>query len=745
MRVGAVYERVRCKEVDTTGNCLHLAAEEIKYSEDSRLMSLFFRITWCFLSFLMIAGPGRAELRTLAEVQESAESAGLILAAPDFENTPEEISTSLEAALTKADRAGDVIAELASEDLTYENVILALDDLGHDLSTSIARIYLLKEVSPDAEIREVASEAVKRFQDWQVEFSYREDIYKAVQAYAETEPELHRIEQRLLEDTLRDYRRKGFHLPLAAREELQEMQKELARLSTDFGNNIREAKASVVVDEEGAAGFSEDLRNTLRTGDGEYSIAAHVTWQYIAAMQQARNEDTRKELLKARYGLAQASNVPLMQRIVDLRARIAERLGYANWADFKTEVKMAGSGQEVKSFLSELVTGLEPKWQEELAILREMKASDQGTAVEDTAFHLWDWRHYSERLRQEKYEVDAEALKVYFPYQETLEGMFDVYEELFGLKIEPIENPEKWHEDVTLHVIFDAQTELPLGLFYLDMFPREGKYNHFAQFGLIDAKQYSDGTERRPVAALICNFVPATEDRPSLLQLREVETLFHEFGHCLHTIMTRSPISRYAGTSVPRDFVEAPSQVLEYWVKDKAVLDQFAGDYRDREKKIPQEMLDRIEAAELATIGGFYRRQLVFGTLDLRFHMKAADRELDVLGVTEQCFEEILLPMPGEVAFIGYFGHLTGYDAGYYGYAWSDVIAADLADQFAKSDKGFMNPELGLKLRREIFEPGDTRDVSESVRAFLGREPSMDPFLAKLGIEKRPETAKTRK
>lgn len=675
-----------------------------------------------------------AELPSLKSFQERAAEFGSVLAVPPLETTPEEIADSLTEVMAEADRAGDVIAELPADELTYENVILALDDLGYDVRLAVARFWLLKEVSPDPVIREAATEAVKQWQDWSVEFNYREDIYQAVDAFAQTEPELEGLEKRLFEDTLRDYRRLGFHLPVAAREDLQVMKKELAELQTDFDGNIREAQAEVVLTPEEAVGLSESLRKATVDEEGNFRIQSNITWQHIGAMEQADLEETRERLITSRYSLAQEENVPLMQRIVNLRARIAQQLGYANWADFKTEIKMSGSGETVRTFLADLVEGLEPKWQAELDEFRKMKARDTGTPVEDTQVNLWDWRYYAEKLRKERFDVDTEALKAYFPYEATLAGTLSIYEDLLSLKIEQVENPYKWHEDVTLYVVSDRESGEPLGLFYLDMFPREGKFNHFAQFGLVQAKAYPDGTVRRPVAALVCNFTPATEDTPSLMTFRHVETLFHEFGHALHTILSRSTVSKYSGTSVPRDFVEVPSQALEYWVKDKAVLDRFAADYRDPENKIPQDLLDRIEAAQLATIGGFYRRQLTFGTMDLRFHSKGADEELDVLDVCNDTFAEVSLAAPRGTGFIAYFGHLTGYDAGYYGYAWSDVIAADIASVFASSPRGYMDPELGKRFRDEILATGNTREVTDSVRAFLGRESSTEPFLQKLGI-----------
>ena len=247
-----------------------------------------------------------------------------------------------------------------------------------------------------------------------------------------------------------------------------------------------------------------------------------------------------------------------------------------------------------------------------------MKVKETGDA--NAKIYVWDWRYYANQLKKTKYNVDAEQLRVYFPYQRVLDGMFTIYQRIFGLKFERVEAPYKWIGDLQFYAVSDRKTGEPLGLFYLDMFPREGKYNHFAQFGIIEGKLLPDGRYQRPVCALVCNFPPPQPDKPSLLSHDEVETLFHEFGHAMHTILTRAKYSRFSGTSVPQDFVEAPSQMLENWAWDKTVLDSFAADYRDPRKKIPQEILDQLKASRLATMGMFYRRQLSFGLMDLALH-----------------------------------------------------------------------------------------------------------------------------
>ena len=417
-----------------------------------------------------------------------------------------------------------------------------------------------------------------------------------------------------------------------------------------------------------------------------------------------------------------------------MRDETAQRLGYASYADFATETRMVKNSATALKFLEELKTGLQPKFNAELEEFRQLKIKESGDA--SAKINIWDWRYFANELRKTKYNVDAEQLRVYFPYQRVLDGMFAIYQRIFGLKFEQIKPPYQWIGDLQMYSVSDAKTGEPLGLFYLDMYPREGKYNHFAQFGIIEGKRLPDGAYQRPVCALICNFPPPQPDKPSLLSHDEVVTIFHEFGHAMHTILTRAQYSRFSGTSVPRDFVEAPSQMLENWPWDRQVLDSFAADYRDPAKKIPPAILDQLKVARFATEGTFYRRQLSFALMDLALHTQIHATNADqTLPLANEILTKVSLPVPPDSAFVAYFGHIIGYGAGYYGYAWADAIAADMATVFEQAPDGFFDQTAGMRMRREIYEVGDSRDINVSIEKFLGRPRSINPFLKKIGVE----------
>jgi thimet oligopeptidase len=679
------------------------------------------------------AQPAPAKGEALREFRKRAAKFDSVVSLPQFEISTTEIQSAVRHTISVANAALDRLGALRSGDVTFENTARALDDIGYQISLTDNRLSLLKETSPQAELRDAATDGLKELEEWIVGLDYREDVYNAVKAFADTKPRLAGEDAKLLEETLRDYRRAGLALPKAQRDEVERLRKELSRLTTDFDSNVTKARQAVKFTRAELEGVPEDFLQTIKSGDDEFTVLANVKVQYLRVMDTAKREATRRRLLLEYDNLARAENMPLLEKILALRDEVAKRLGYATWADYQTETKMVKSAANARDFLERLTKGLQPKFDAELAEFRKLKVRETGDA--NAQIRIWDWRYFSEQLQKDRYNIDAEQLRVYFPYQRVLDGMFRIYQGIFGLKFERVEPPFKWVEDLQLYAVSDAKSGEPLGLFYLDMFPREGKYNHFAEFGLIEGKALPEGKYQRPTVALVCNFPAPSKNQPSLLAHSDVETLFHEFGHAMHAILTRAKYARFSGTSVPRDFVEAPSQMLENWVWDKKVLDSFAADYRDAAKKIPADILAKLKEAKLATEGTRYRRQLAFALTDLALHSEIhADNATNALPLSNQIFSETFLPVAPDTAFVAYFGHLMSYDAGYYGYAWADAIAADMATVFEHAPKGYFDPAAGGRLRTEIYETGDSRDVNISIEKFLGRKRSLEPFLKKIGI-----------
>ncbi len=673
---------------------------------------------------------------TAEEVAERAERFDTILELPTYETTAAQIEASSQFAMNDADRRLDAIGALRPSETTFANTIRALDDINHELGNTLSRHYLIRETSESAALRDAGRASTVAMSDWGVETQYREDVYRACEAFSErlasgaVDP-LSGEDLKLYTDTMLDYKRAGMHLDKATRDRVAALQKELTGVTTEFGANNSAADVTVNFTREELAGVPENFLSQWDAGDGTFNVKATVTPQFVTVMTNASNVATRKKMKIARYSVNQEKNAPLLNEMVRLRDEIGQLLGYSSWADYRTETRMAGTGAHAENFLIDLTGGMQRKFSEEMDAFRAMKVSDTGDP--NAQINIWDWRYYSNKLLKDKYAIDTEALRNYFPLESVIAGAFGVYGEVFGLTFEPVTPPQKWHDSLQLWLCSDSESGQPLGLMYLDLYPRANKYGHYAQFPIIGGKRLASGEYQRPVCALVCNFPAPSGDRPSLLAFGEVETYFHELGHALHTMLTTAAHSRYAGTGVPRDFVEAPSQMLENWVRDPEVLNRFAADWRDPTKKVPASTLEAMEAAELATVATAYRRQMALALGDMRSHK--AGRYKDVGRVVNDTFAEVFLPVPPGTNFSAYWGHLAGYDAGYYGYAWADSIAADMATVFENAPNGYMDTEVGRRLREEIYSVGGSREIDVSVERFLGRTRSLDAFLENLGIE----------
>jgi Zn-dependent oligopeptidase len=690
-----------------------------------------------FLALLWTAQVLAGELKTIHDFQAAATKANIALNIPDLKQTPEEITASMHAAIETANATLDQIGAQQSEKMTFRSTIVALENTRAQTATAANRAAFLTEIASDPVMRAAADKAVKVFRDWNVGIEYREDVYKVVKAFANTRPNLSGEDEKLFNETLRDYRRAGMELPSHKRAKIKEMRRDLSTLAADFETNIETAKAPVVFTKVELGGVPENFFSSpgIQISNDSFQVMADVMWQYNTVEENARNEATRNKLYIAHDSLAKEANVPLVNQILMIRNKIARDLGYKSWADYQAEVRMAHTSANAQRYIDNLVAGIRSKAEAELRFLQQMKAAD--TNDPNARINTWDWRYYTNQLNKQKLSVDKEDLRAFFPLQQTLDGMFAIFGRVLGLRFSEIKAPFKWTKDLRLYVISDASSATPIGALYLDLFPREGKTGGGGESEIVSGMRLSDGKYQGPVAAIVLNLPPSNCGKPSLLTHSDVEILFHEFGHALHCILTRAKYSRFAGTHVPVDFVEAPSQMLQSWVWDKQVLDTFAADYRDPSQKIPGEIIQRINEARFATAGLFYRRQFAFALLDLALHgPHPTDQPYDCLAISNPILEQIFLRIDPRTSFISSFRGFDGYDAGYYGYAWADAIAADMATVFEKAKDCYLDKRAGRRLRREIYEPGDSRDVSVSIEKFLGRKQSTGPFLKKLGISR---------
>jgi len=362
------------------------------------------------------------------------------------------------------------------------------------------------------------------------------------------------------------------------REQIKVLRSQLSKLAAEFESNLLAAKAPVVFTKAELDGVPKDFLSSpgIRIANDRYQVMADVMWQFNVVEDCARSEATRKRLYVAHDSLAKDTNVPLINQILALRNQIALKLGYKSWADYQAEVRMVKTAANAQAYIDKLVARIQPGFDAEVREFQKMKAVDTGNR--NARINTWDWRYYTTQLNKQKFDLNKEALRNFFSFQQTLDGMFSIFGRVFGLRFDEIEPPHKWADDLRLYVISDADTSAPIGLLYLDLFPREGKTARGGEFEIVNGRHLLDGKYQAPVAAVVLGLPPPNADKPSLLTHADAEVLFHELGHALHCILTRASYSRFAGTHVPVDFAEAPSQMLQNWIWDKRVLDAFAAD-----------------------------------------------------------------------------------------------------------------------------------------------------------------------
>ena len=674
--------------------------------------------------------------RSFEQISAKATENGLILSQPSFEQSPEAVVATVDSVLVSANAALDAIAGQDPETATFESTFVALDSAAYPMMTVMNRYWLMKETRQEPEIRKACTNQVQRLSEWGVEVEYREDLYQICREVSERIesgdlPKPGGEDAQLYRDIMRDYRRAGFNLNAATREKVAKLKNKLSKLESDFDSNITNASVVLEFPAEELNGVSESFLESSKTDQGRHAVRVTVTPDYMAVMEKCSVRKTRRKVNAARYSIAMEENGPILNKMVRLRSKMATLLGYSNWADCKIEPKMASTGGEALGFAEGLARGLQPKFDAEVSELQKLMAKETGKP--NAQIQWWDFRYYQNQLMKSRYSVDSDVLRNYFPLKGVIAGMFDVYQHIFDLRFTQVEPGYKWVDDLELWAVEDATTGEAMGMFYLDLYPRPGKYNHFAQFDIIGGKLLDDGRYQRPVVSLVCNFTPGVGDDPALMNHGEVETIFHEFGHAMHSILTRAKYQRFSGANVARDFVEAPSQMFEAWVWDPEVLQRFAIDWRDGESVIPMETLANMKKAKLATVGVFYRRQMGLALADLRMHV--AEVGADAGKICNAANAEVLFEPPANTNFAAYWGHLTGYDAGYYGYGWADSIAADMGTIFENAPNRFLDKEVGMRLRNEIYSVGGSRDADISIIRFLGRERSNDAFLESIGIE----------
>ena len=662
------------------------------------------------------------------------------------------------------------IEEIVTQDPAragYDSTFGALENATDLLDRGWGRLNHLDSVCDSPEQRAALNAMLAEVSDFYSSIPLNDGLWSILRAYGESAEAdtLDPVRRRFVSETMLDFQQSGADLPPAAKEEISAIQAELSKLTKEYAEHVLDSTNAwelVVTDESRLRGLPESAKAAALANARAKGVATdeQPAWRFTLqfpsmypVMQHAEDESLRREVWEASIRVGSHGdhdNTGLVWSILDLRQRKAVLLGHANFADLTLQRRMARDGATALAFVESLHGRVAAAFQEECRALEEFKAAKTGGPA--GKLQPWEVAYWSEKLRKERYDLDDEVLRPYFPVDRVMSGMFELCSKLFGIRIEerevsyfePGTRPENsaavevWHPEVKFYDLHDAGNGGHLGSFYADWHPRESKRGGAWMNCLETGLPPVEGQARKPHLGLITgNMSPPVDGKPALLTHNEVETIFHEFGHLLHGLLSEVPVRSLAGTNVPWDFVELPSQIMENFCWDRASLDFFARHYETGEP-IPEDLFQRMIAARNFMSAGAFVRQLAFGKLDLELHLhldRYRGRDLDEVDAEILAGYKAPLATPTP-SMARRFNHLfsspTGYAAGYYSYKWAEVLDADAFSRFQAD--GVLSESVGRAFRMEILSQGNSRPVDELYRNFMGRDPELEPLLVRSGL-----------
>lgn len=683
---------------------------------------------------------------------------------------PERVVPDIEVALVRAQEKIDALTELDLADLTFENTMLALEDATEELSEAWGKVSHLTSVNDSKPLREAYNEMLPKVSAFFTRIPLNEKLWKVVKAFEQTEEaaQLSGARRRFLEETVKDFRQFGADLPAEQKTRLEEIQGELAQITQKFSENVLDSTNDwelVIENGDDLAGLPENAKEAARQSASSkgYGTEEEPKWRFTLHMPSMEpfmvyleDDRLRRKMWEGAASVGAAgdwNNSDLVKQILALRDEKAQLLGKKNFADFVLERRMAESGEEALKFIEDLFERSKKAFDAETEDLEKFKANE--TQGEPEPLEPWEIGFWSEKQRKALFDFDEEELRPYFPIKRVVDGMFEIAQRVFDVRIVEKETVfidrededdsgegkvEVWHPEVKFYDLIAAD-DRHLGSFYTDWHPRESKRGGAWMNSLITGEPAKEQeTSRQPHLGLICgNLTPPVGEKPALLTHREVETIFHEFGHLLHHLLGEVEIKSLNGVSVPWDFVELPSQIMENWCWERESLDLFARHY-ETGAPIPEELFQKMTAARNYRAASAMMRQLSFAKLDLELHFnykkfEGKDLEIEVRKLVEDYTPRTKTESPTIVRrFSHLFGSSTGYAAGYYSYKWAEVLDADAFTRFQK--EGLFSPIVGREFVETILSRGNSEEPAVLYRNFMGRDPDLNALLLRSGLVK---------
>ena len=650
-----------------------------------------------------------------------------------YPKTVADIDAQYKEVTTVTDDAINKICNLTVSDYSKESVLYALDKAYAYMSSFAGTVSLLSMVHPDKEIRDAATSASNKIEEFSIDvISSNKKLYTVLKNYADTSAAHDKLtseESLFLSDLLEDFKRSGMALSENDFQKVVALKKQLVTLTSQFDITISQDTTTVLVNKDELAGLSDDLIARLKQNEtGSYELRLDYPTQDMI-MRECSVSQTRKKYYEAFNRKAYPANLSVLQQVVSCRDQLAKLVGYPSFAHLDLADQMINTPEKARKIQEDLLPAFRAKAHEEIKML--LKDLPEGVKTNSAGkMYPWDLGYTQSYYKKKYYDIDELQLAQYFPLEQTMDQLFDIYQKFFDLSFKKISCSKMWHPDVEL-IQVSKQDGTVIGYVFTDLFPRENKYGHAAKFSGIASRKGLNGEYYPAVCALVCNFTKPTSDTPSLLRYDEVNTFFHEFGHALHCLLGATQLACQSGTAVKRDFVETPSQMLENWLQDASIVQQLGKHYKTGQS-IPEALVTKkLESLKIFT-GLMESRQVMLGMISLDVHLGGSKKDFDAL---LKHHNETAVP---DLVFWGAnkmycsFGHLMGYGAKYYGYLWSRILGADIFAQIEQ--EGLLSPEAGKRYAQGILIPGGSRDPYAMVCDYLKREPKQDAFLKKQGF-----------